>query len=387
MGNTLTNLIPTLYRALDVVSREMVGFIAAVTRNSSAERLAVGQNVTFPIVPAITGHDITPGQLPSDDGDATIGTATLTISKSRYWPVRWSGEEQKGVANTAGFGGNMLETIKRDQFAQAMRAAVNEVEADLAALYKSASRACGTAGTAPFGTANDLSDSAQIQKILDDNGAPQTDRHLVLGTGGMANLRGKQSVLFKVNEAGTEELLRRGVIGELQGLNLHTSAQVASSVTKGTGANYLVNNGAGYAVGDIAITVDTGAGTILAGDTITFAGDSNRYVVASPLAANVVTIAAPGLRQAVADNTAITVGNNFAPNMAFHRSALQLVTRAPAMPSEGDAADDVIEIIDPVSGLAFQIALYRLYRRVKYEVGLAWGVKAVKSEHEVILLG
>jgi|GEM_PF-5017085 len=58
------------------------------------------------------------------------------------------------------------------------------------------------------------------------NGAPTTDLQMVLGSTAIANLRGKQSVLFKVNESGTEQLLREGVLGRLEGFNIHSSAGV-----------------------------------------------------------------------------------------------------------------------------------------------------------------
>ena len=90
---------------------------------------------------------------------------------------------------------------------------------------------------------------------------------------------------------------------------------------------------------------------------------------------------------ATADGDAISIGNSYAANMAFHKGAIQLAARMPAMPEGGDAADDVIEVFDPVSGLGFQIALYRQYRQVHWEVGLAWGVEMIKPEHCAILLG
>lgn len=386
MPNTITNLIPLLYAALDMTSRERVGFITAVSRNSSAERAALNQAVNIPIVPAIAGSDVTPGQLPADDGDQSFGNTQMTISKSRYWPFRWNGEEVKAVDHTG-----LRNNITTQQIAQCMRAACNEIEADLAALHPLCSRAFGTAGTVPFGTAGDLSDLAQLTKILDDNGAPSSDLQLVLGTAAKANLFGKQSGLFKVNEAGTDDLLRRGTLAELEGYALHTSGQI-KTFTAGTNAAG-TTNAAGYSVGATVLTLaSAGTGTILAGDVITIAGDPNKYVVASGDAdvsnGGTITIQEPGLMQAIpASAKVITTIATSARNMGFSKSAIYLATRTPALPDGEDAAVDRLTVQDPVSGLVFEVSKYLLYKRVKYEIAIAWGVKMVAPRHCALLLG
>lgn len=383
MANTLTGLIPDIYGALDVVSRELVGFIPAVSFDPTAERAALGEDITSPVAPAATASDVTPGVTPPDDGDQTIGNVKLSITKSRRVPVRWNGEQSKGVNNGPG-----RANIMRDQFAQAMRTLVNEMESDLGGLHIYASRAYGTAATTPFGTADDFTDASNVLKILKDNGAPKMDNQLVIDTTAGANLLGKQA---KANSQGSDDMLRRGVILDIHGMQIRESAEV-KDFTAGTGSS-ATTDASGYSVGDTEITLaSAGTGTILAGDVITFAGDSEKYVVLSGDAdvsgGGTITLAAPGLRKAIAASaTNITVVAASARNMAFARSAIVAAARVPALPVEGDLAVDREIVIDPVSGLAFEIAMYMQYRQVQYEVSLAWGVKAVKPEHIALLLG
>ena len=378
MPNTLTSLIPTLYEALRIVSRELVGFIPTVARDSGVERAAVGQSVSFHNVPTMTAEDIVAAATGPDPAGINVGSDTMTISKSRGVPFYWTGEEQRGVELSG-----QRQNVMTQEFAQAMRTLVNEVEGDLSGLYLGSSRAYGVAGTAPFGT--NLADTAWLKKILDDNGTPQGDRSLVIDTRAGVNLR-TLAQLTKANEAGADDTLRRGILLDLHNFGIRESAQIKAH-SAGTGSGYTL--GGAHAAGDTVITTAAtpGTGTILVGDVVEIG--NHKYVVtgALPAPGGDFEIAAPGLRENLPDAEAITVSADFTANMAFHRNAFQLVTRAPAMPEGGDAADDVMEIQDPVSGLGFQVALYRQRRRVAYEVGLAWGFKAVQPEHAALLLG
>lgn len=375
MANTLTNLIPDAYRALNVVSREMVGFIPSVQLDPSAEQIAFNQNIRIPLAPVNSaGRDITPAMALPTAAYQTIANVNHTLSKNRAFPFSWTFEEMKSVNGGPGY-----LTIQQQQIAQALRAAVNEMEADVANVaYLGASRATGTAGTTPFGST--LGDSAQLRKILSDNGAPDSDRSLVIDTAAGASIR-TLAQLTKANEAGTAELRAQGKLLDLHGFVVRESAQ-AKTPTSGTGASYQLNGA--VAVGDTTITVDTGSGTILAGDVVTING--NKYVVATALSSGSFTINAPGIVKAAADNAAVTVNATSTRNVGFSRNAILLSTRLPAAPSRDQAIDRQV-ITDPVSGISFEIAEYPGYRMSTYEVSACWGVTCIKPEHVATLLG
>jgi len=381
--NTISSIVPDIYEALDVVSRELTGLIPAVTMNASAERAGINQNIVVDVEPAGNVSNITPAMTVPDPTGQTSGSTVIQITKSRAAEFGFIGDDQKKLNTGPGY-----LSVRANKIAQAIRAVANEVESDLAGLQATFSRAYGTAGTTPFGTANDYTDASNVLKILKDNGSPQSDNQLVINTAAGANFIGKQSA---VNSAGTDSMLRQGVLLDLAGMPLRESAQIAD-FTAGTGTSATTDD-SGYAVGATVLTLaSAGTGTLLAGDVVTFAGDSNKYVITSGDAdvsgGGTITLAAPGLRVAMSAATkAITVVASSARNMAFNRSALVLAARAPARPEEGDMAEDVIVITDPRSGLSMEFAMYKGYRKVRYEVGLAWGVKNIKPEHTALLLG
>ena len=379
MANTLTSLIPSLYAALNVVSRELTGAIPSVTRDPSASRAAVGQAVTVPIAPASAATDITPGVTPPNDGDQTIGNEVITITKSRRVPFRWNGEEELGLNNN----GAGASAIQGNQLQEAIRTLVNEMEIDVVNAARMGSRAFGTATTTPF--ASSLVEAAEIKKILDDNGAAGA-RSMIIDTSAGVKLR-TLAQLTKANEAGSTMTLRDGELLDIFGMSLKESAGVAS-VTKGTGASY-TSDTAGYAVGATSITLITGTGTVLEGDIVTFAGDTNKYIVKTGVAAaGTIELAAPGLRQAIPTSaTAMTIVATSVRNIAFSQSAIVLATRAPALPSNGDSAVDRMTVTDPRSGISFEVAMYPQYRQMQYEVSAAWGAKCIKRAHAAVLLG
>ena len=279
MANVLTDLAADIYRAADVVGREQVGIIPSITLNTDAgQRVAKGDVVRshFTRTPTVN-TTFSPAMTIPEGTDQTVDSKTLSVDNFASVQIPWTGEDIKHVNNGSGF-----ETIYGDQIAQAMRSITNTIERYVAGVaYKGASRAYGTAATTPFGS--NFNEVAEIRQILVDNGCPM-DNQVTLAINSLAGTKLRNlAQLQKVNESGGDDLLRRGTLLDLQQLMIKESAGIQAH-TKGTGAGYLADLLAGYAVGSTALHVDTGTGTILAGDVVTFAGDSNKYVIGTGFA-------------------------------------------------------------------------------------------------------
>ena len=381
---SLTGLTEILYQARDQVAREPAAFAQGVMVNGGSEGVSAGGTVTSLRTQEPTLEtSYTPAMTVPDAADITTSTETMTLSQYVGASIPLKGEQFAQLAKTVG-----AEMALQQLYAQALRKMVNTVEAAIGVAAKNgASRAVGTAGTTPF--ASNFNTINSLRQILEDNGTPMDDGmlSLIISTAAGTNLR-NLSTLTKANEAGTDATLRRGELLNISGLSIRASAGVAAH-TIGTGASYLVNQ-TGLTNGSRAVTVDTGSGTILAGDVLTFAsgtGSGHNYVVGTALASSVVTLNHPGLRGNIADNNAITVGAAYTANVGYHKSAIELAMRPPAQPPGGDAGEEIGVLVDPATGLSFSARLYKGYGVNQIKLMAFYGIKVWKPEFVATLMG
>lgn len=229
MANVLTDLAADIYKAADVVGRELVGFIPAVTINANgSERAAKGDVVRASFTRAATAVDVSEAMTIPEGSDQTVDNKTLTINNARAVQIPYTGEDVRHLNNGIGF-----ETVYGDQIKQAMRTLCNEIEVDLGEAFGTATGTAGsvgTGGTTPF--ASDFSLIADVRKLLVDNGMPTNDGQasLVMDTAAGAKLR-QLAQLQRANESGGTDLLRQGILLDLQGLAIRESANVYTNTT------------------------------------------------------------------------------------------------------------------------------------------------------------
>lgn len=382
MANNFGALVTSLQVNLDTVLREQIGFIPAVWMNANAAQAAVNQVIQYPIAPVMAAEDAVADccDVPCAD-DQNWGVGNMVIDHNRRVMLCWTGEEDRAIANSYNQNG---QSMRDQQVQQGIRTLVNEIEKSIALTAYNALQVYTPAnGGQLFNQQSDnFADLTMLRKQLIDAATPDNDLHLVMNTMSGAKVRNLYN-LTRANENASDTTLRRGNLLDVMGFGLHESFAAGQPNAVGTGTGFLVNGAA--ALGAKTVTVDTGTGTILAGQRVSFAGNTNVYTVVSYVA-NVITLAQP-LTGAVADNAAVTLGAAYGPQLAFKREAIVLAVRAPLVQNGRDRATNRAYVTDPYSGITFMISEYPGYRANNYELSIVWGVKMVKPEMAVLIPG
>lgn len=370
MANIFTSLAADIYEAADRVGRELVGGVNAVKINSGAQEAAKGDTVRAAFTePQVASTSYAPSMTIPEGTDQTVDNKTMSLSTYASIQIPYTGEDIKHLDNGAGY-----QTVYGYQVQQAFRAISNKMELDLMLnLAQNAGNAYGTAGTTPF--ASNINDLPQVMKLLLDRGCPDDGNiSAIYNTTTAANIQ-SLSNLYKVNEAGTDDLLRQGILGELFNIKMRRSAQVAKPAV-GTGSSYVLNGS--HAVGATAITVKTGSGTIVAGDIVTI--DSHKYVAVSGIAAAGTFNIASGLLVAGSDGDTVAVEAQSTRNIVLHRDACELAMRPLANPYGGDLAKDSMIVQDEWSGLVFKLSHYVGFHKSMIEIGVLYGSMVWKPD-------
>lgn len=375
MANSLSVVMPKLLAQGLMAMRQMAVLPRYVNRGYEAIAGEKGSVVTIPIPSAIAAQAVTPSYVPPNDAD--IAPTSTTITLDQWWEAPFYLTDKDLLEIVSG-------TIPM-QASEAVKSLANKIDNLLITKAEQTfPNFTGTAGTTPYG--NDVSEFNDVMAMLDDRLAPVDNRfHAVSAKakGQALNLRAFQDAAWRGDTAG----IIKGEIGEKLGAFWFMDQNLTRH-TAGTGTGYKVNNGAGYAIGDTVLAVDTGTGTVLAGDKITFSGGTTTYVVASSVGGGTVTsitLASP-LMAAVADNEDITIAASHRQNLVFHRDALALATR-PFAASDPMGLGTFLSMVDPVSGLAMRLEVSRQHKRTRWSFDILCGVGAPRNEWGGVVLG
>jgi len=363
--------------------REFIRMPILVNRSYSMAPGRKGSTVDVPVSSAVPVNDVAPAITPPANVDTTFDTVQVKVDKWKEAPFYLTdkdyGEIQDGVMN--------------GQVREAIRALANQVDKDLLDLYKDIYGVSGTAGTTPFGAAPanlDVTDAANLGKVLYDQFCPEDPRHAVINSAAQAKAIAQRPFqdLSWTGDAGT---IIKGRLNERMGFKWWMDSFVKTH-TAGTLTGTIVTTTGPFAVGVKSVTLDSGAAEAVAlvkGDIITFAGDAQTYVVTADLtvgaSATGAVLIEPGLKVAITTAVAVAVKATHVANLGFHPEAFAFATKPLETPIDGRGF--FMQAVDEMSSIVLRLEVTRQHRQTKWAFDILYGVKTVRREYAARLLG
>ncbi len=371
MANTLGVYDPIFYAQEALIQLEKVlGMANAVHRGFDSDPQQKGQQIqirrpgsfTSQAMPISSATDLT--------------TETVSITLDQWEGVRFGLRDDELTFTK--------EQIINEHIRPAAVAVADAVDVSLAGLYVDIPWFYNTADPGAVG------DFTGTRKLMFDNKVPTSQRTIMLNGEREADYLAL-AVFHQANTAGAagEIAQREGFLGRKFGFDIfaNQNVQVHTTGTAASGDNLGAVNGA-HAVGVTSIAVNgfTGSETVVAGDTFSIAGDTQRYAVTAGSAwtTGAGSIAFfPALKVAVSGGEVVTINpqTKLNENLAFHRHAFALAM-APLSTMGNGAGARIGRATDPLTSLSLRSRLWYDGDTAKVNVGLdaLWGRKTLNPD-------
>lgn len=405
-ANSLTNILPKILARGLMTLRTRCIMPRLVNGDYGTEAAKKGTTIDIPVPVAVETEDVVPATTPITVGGVTPGLVQVSLNQwKQNTPLYLTDKEIAEI--------DMNEHFLPMQMQEAIKALASDVNQHILGKYKGASRGVfgwvGTSGTTPFGDSVGISSATQARKVLNQQLCPRSDRRGVLDFDAEANAL-DLSAFSDAEKIMSAVVKTEGEIGRKFGIDwfadddvpTHTAGTIATNT--GSYRTCAVNNGAGYSAGDSTINVDfdndagdVGAGTIVIGDVISFAGHDQTYTVIGDADYTFVGNAITGLQfypvlqEDVADNEVITVKDDHVVNLVFHRDAFAFATRAledaNALQRMIGGTSQIMSMQDPQTGLVLRLEVSRQHKQFVWEFDILWGAELIRPELAVRIAG
>jgi hypothetical protein len=371
MANDFTEVIPKLLAQGLMALRENAITARIVNRDYDRQAAEQGQTIDVPIPSAITAQAVSPAATPPATADVSPTSVPITLNQWWEAPFYLTDKEEREV---------MRGTIPM-QASEAIKSVINKLDQSLLAHYADFYGIQVLAGTNPM---DSVKDATGMRKVLNEQLTPLDARHALLDPAAEAEALGLNQFADSTFSGSVQAILE-GQLNRKLGAQWWMNQNVPSH-TIGTANGAYTVNGA-HALGVKTITLAAGSGTFVKGDIVTFAGDTQTYVITANAAGGAGNILIePGLQVALTGGEALTLDDTSGvQNMMIHRDAIALATR-PLLGVGANLGAFSLSGVDDESGLALRIEVTREHKRTRYSYDMLWGSAAVRREFGVRLL-
>jgi len=387
MSNSIDTLIPKIVSRGLLSLREKAIMPRLVNASFSADAAKKGDRIDIPVPQKMSVQDVVPSHTLPAPPDSQISTVSVPLDNWKKTSFCLTDQEMNQIDASQNF-----MPMQMQEAISALADAVNLSVMDAAI---SSHHFIGTPNITPF--AAEPSSSPEVhhgvraaikaRKLLNEHHAPKSGRFGVLDYDAEANALGLPQ-FADANRSGSTDISMEGEIGRKFGIDWFAVDNVPKSAS--STVNIPVRRAA--SANSSILTINVENTPVRIGTIFSPSNASGDFYAVTEIQNNSglddkITVAPP-LKRSVTGSHSLSLPANMASNLVMHKDAIALVMR-PLLTAGlyHDAAGQMMSVTDPETGISLRLEVSRQYKQTVWELDILWGVKLVRPDWCIRILG